>query len=129
LRFVFAHDPAVLVGRSRRAKERAQRVRPLQLADHACNDECQHDNANNADNCGTERPPSHLAVEPLCAPLGPRTRGFASQPARQLVGELACGSMAPRYHHMGVQLAATYPDATGRPRQIVEGGAVMREVF
>ncbi len=32
------------------------------------------------------------------------------------------------YHHMGVPLDLTYPDTTGRPRHIVEGGAVIREL-
>jgi hypothetical protein len=32
------------------------------------------------------------------------------------------------YHHMGVPLDATYPDATGRPRHIVENGKPIREI-
>jgi hypothetical protein len=40
-------------------------------------------------------------------------------------GDLA----ATIYHHMGVPLTTTYPDTTGRPRHIVEGGAVIRELL
>jgi uncharacterized protein (DUF1501 family) len=40
-------------------------------------------------------------------------------------GDLA----ATIYHHMGVPLDTTYADTTGRPRPIVEGGTVMRELL
>jgi hypothetical protein len=40
-------------------------------------------------------------------------------------GDLA----ATIYHHMGVPLDTTYPDTTGRPRYIVEGGSPIRELL
>jgi hypothetical protein len=40
-------------------------------------------------------------------------------------GDLA----ATIYHHMGVPLDTMYPDATGRPRYIVEGGSPIRELL
>jgi hypothetical protein len=40
-------------------------------------------------------------------------------------GDLA----ATIYHHMGVPLETTYLDTTGRPRSIVEGGGVIRELI